>query len=369
MTDSKNNSDFGTKINNRRIGESIQVDDLVDNFFNAYNSARLSEAARLLNEKLLNRAEVYLGMTLSGALTPAGLGASSIATWIENGWIDYIVSTGANLYHDFHYALDLDLLKGAPDLNDHALKKENLIRIYDIVFHQDVLFKSDETLEKIMSGDEFQKKMSSVEAHHLLGKYYDEIERATGTEGKSVLAAAYRAGVPVFCPSPGDSTIGLVVAKLRLIGHGIELDPIEDVLLSSAIVYEATRLGKSAAIILGGGAPKNFLLQTVPMLDEILKMNTQGHDYFIQITDARSDTGGLSGATPSEAMTWGKLKPDQIPDTVVAYLDLSIAIPIMTSYLINKSKPRAQKRLHDRLDEMSAKLKKTFQAKSGLPKP
>ena len=107
----------------------------------------------------------------------------------------------------------------------------------------------------------------------------------------------------------------------------------------------------------GGGSPKNFLLQTEPQIQEVLKIEEKGHDYFLQVTDARPDTGGLSGATPSEAVSWGKIDPDRLPDAVVCYLDSTIALPILTSYALARHKPRQLKRLYDRRDEMMKLLK------------
>ncbi|MEK6757101.1 MAG: deoxyhypusine synthase family protein, partial [Bacteroidota bacterium] len=106
------------------------------------------------------------------------------------------------------------------------------------------------------------------------------------------------------------------------------------------------------------GSPKNFLLQTEPQIQEVLKINEKGHDFFIQFTDARPDSGGLSGATPSEAVSWGKIDPDQLPDTVVAYVDSTIAMPIFTSYALAKRRPRKLKRLYDERDSMMGRLRR-----------
>ncbi|NIQ56024.1 MAG: deoxyhypusine synthase, partial [Gemmatimonadetes bacterium] len=131
----------------------------------------------------------------------------------------------------------------------------------------------------------------------------------------------HEAGVPIYTSSPGDSSIGMNVAERALAGHAVRFDPSIDVNESAAIVLAAKRAGgRSAVVIMGGGSPKNFLLQTEPQIQEVLGIEESGHDYFIQFTDARPDTGGLSGATPSEAVSWGKVDPDALPDTVVCYL-------------------------------------------------
>jgi deoxyhypusine synthase len=116
----------------------------------------------------------------------------------------------------------------------------------------------------------------------------------------------------------------------------------------------------SGLLIFGGGSPKNFMLQTEPQIQEVLKIKEKGHDFFLQITDARPDTGGLSGATPSEAVSWGKVDPEKLPDTVVAYLDSTVAMPILTSYVLTKRRPRKLKRLYDRRKEMVDVLRREY---------
>src|SRR5207249_5648154 len=168
---------------------------------------------------------------------------------------------------------------------------------------------------------------------------------------RSLLAASHRAGVPIFTSSPGDSSIGMNLAALQLEGSKLRIDPLRDVNQSAAIVYDAKKNeGRSGVLILGGGSPNNFILQTEPQIQEVLGLDEAGHDYFLQVTDARPDTGGLSGATPSEAMTWGKVDPNQLPDTVTCYLDSTVFLPILTVYALATHEPRPHKRLMDRLD-------------------
>src|SRR3990172_5648466 len=156
--------------------------------------------------------------------------------------------------------------------------------------------------------------MGTAEFHYRLGRYMAQREKTLGQGEVSVLAAAWRYGVPVYTSSPGDSSIGMKVAAMRLGGRGGTFDVSLDVNETTAIVYDAKRLGgKSAVWILGGGSPKNFMLQTEPQIQEILGLDEKGHDYFLQVTDARPDTGGLSGATPSEAVSWGRGAPDGSP--------------------------------------------------------
>ncbi|MEN9937013.1 MAG: hypothetical protein RLZZ387_3592 [Chloroflexota bacterium] len=347
---------YGVKLDPTPIGPGLSVRDLVDKHLYAYNAARLREACQLFARKLA-QPDVTIGVTLSGALTPTGLGTASIVPLIRAGLVDWVVSTGANLYHDMHRSLGFELFGTSPNVNDLDLRERSIIRIYDILFDQDVLLKSDEFLRQCIAGPEFQRTMSTAELHYLLGRYTQAREKALGTEYVSLLTAAYEAGVPLYTSSPGDSTIGMNVAAMALSGNQLRFDVERDVNETTAIVHRAKKSGgKSAVVIFGGGSPKNFILQTEPQLQEIMGISEKGHDYFMQFTDARPDTGGLSGATPSEAMTWGKVDPDQLPDTIVCYADSTIVLPILAAYALEAAGPRPLKRLYDQRDDLLREL-------------
>jgi deoxyhypusine synthase len=350
----------GRKIDPRKLDGRETVVDLVDGAFQSYNSGRLREACALFTELMLEK-DVTVGMTLTGALTPAGLGMSTIIPLMEAGFVDWIISTGANLYHDTHFGLGLSMHRGNPQASDTVLREEGVVRIYDVFFDYDVLLSTDAFFRKIIRAREFQRTMSSAEFHNLCGKYLVEREKALGIPQKSLLAAAYRCGVPIYTSSPGDSSIGMNIAALALEGGKCVLDPNQDVNETASVVLHAKRGGgQSAILIAGGGSPKNFALQTEPQIQEVLGIDEKGHDYFLQVTDARPDTGGLSGATPAEAVSWGKIDPDKLPDAVVCYLDSTIALPILTSYALAKRKPRKLKRLYDKRGEMMATLRSEF---------
>jgi deoxyhypusine synthase len=350
----------GDRIEPRRIDGSERVADLIDGTFLAYNAARLREACQLFTKKMLE-ADVTVGMTLTGALTPAGLGMAAIIPLIESGFVDWIISTGANLYHDTHFGLGLAMHRGNPQESDVLLREQGIVRIYDIFFDYDVLLSTDAFFRTIIQGPEFQRAMSSAEFHNLCGKYVRERERALGIGQKSLLSAAYAAGVPIYTSSPGDSSIGMNVAALALDGNKCVIDPNLDVNETASIVLDAKRAagskgGRSAVLICGGGSPKNFMLQTEPQIQEVLGIDEKGHDFFLQITDARPDTGGLSGATPAEAVSWGKIDPDRLPDAVVCYLDSTVALPLLTAYAHARHARRPLKRLFDRRNEMLDRL-------------
>ncbi|GAB4123298.1 MAG: deoxyhypusine synthase [Acidobacteriota bacterium] len=352
-----NNYLTGKRIDPSPIRGDLSITELVDERFLAFNAGRLREACQLFARKMLEP-DVTVGMSLSGALTPAGIGISCLIPLIEAGFVDWIVSTGANLYHDAHFGIGLQLHRGRAQVSDVDLRERGVVRIYDIFFDYDVLLSTDRFFRELLRAEEFQRTMSTAEFHFRIGRYLDERERMLGLGKKSVLAAAYRSRVPVYTSSPGDSSIGMNVAALALEGSRLTLDPSLDVNETAAIVLGAKRNGgKSAVLILGGGSPKNFVLQTEPQIQEVLGIDEKGHDYFLQITDARPDTGGLSGATPSEAVSWGKVDPDRLPDAVVCYLDCTVAVPILTAYALAVHEPRPGRALYDRLARLVEALR------------
>jgi len=375
----------GRRIDPRPITRATTLVDLVDNSFLAYNAARLREACWLFSQKMLEP-DTTVGVTLTGALTPAGLGMSAIIPLIQAGFIDWIISTGANFYHDTHFGIGLELREGNAQTSDIVLREQEVVRIYDIFFDYSVLLDTDEFFRRVIEAPEFQRPMSTAEFHYLIGRYVLERERKLGLKNKSLLAAAHEYSVPLYTSSPGDSSIGMNVAAKALQGNQLAFDPSLDVNETASIVLAAKRgliqdevstgsgsdrvkskrrkKGKSAIFILGGGSPKNFALQTEPQIQEVLGIDERGHDYFLQVTDARPDTGGLSGATPGEAVSWGKVDPDRLPDAVVCYLDSTVALPIITAYALAKRKPRKPRRLYQRREEFMKLLVSEYQKSS-----
>jgi deoxyhypusine synthase len=336
--------------------------ELVENAFLAYNAGRLAEGCRLFTERML-AGEATVGMSLTGAMTPAGLGMSTIIPLIEAGFVDWIVSTGANLYHDAHFGLGLSMHRGTPFIDDVELREEGVVRIYDIFFDYEVLLSTDHFVRQVSARPEFQRPLSSAEYHYLLGGYLREREQALGLTGKSVLSVAHACGVPIYTSSPGDSSIGMNVAEQALAGSRLRFDVSADVNETAAIVFHAkAHGGKSGVLLIGGGSPKNFVLQTEPQIQEVLGVSEKGHDYYLQMTDARPDTGGLSGATPAEAVSWGKVDPEQLPGTVVCYLDNTVGLPLLAAYALARRPPRPLKRLYHAREQMMRDLVAAYQA-------
>jgi deoxyhypusine synthase len=272
----------GQQINPQAVRGDMSAAELIDSAFLAYNGRRLREACRLFAEKMLE-GDVTVGMSVTGALTPAGLGMSCLIPLIESGFVDWIVSTGANLYHDTHFGIGLKMFQGSAEADDVALRDQGVVRIYDIFFDYHVLLSTDAFFREVARNEEFQHPMGSAEFHYRAGRYVAERERVLKLCRRSLLAAAYEHAVPIYTSSPGDSSIGMNLALLELDGCALRIDPLTDVNETASIVYSAKKNeGKSAIFILGGGSPKNFVLQTEPQIQEVLGLDEKGHDFYLQ---------------------------------------------------------------------------------------
>ncbi len=359
----------GKRVLPKPVTEESDLVSVIDNM-DAYNGGRLRAACQLMRDKY-SQEDVTIGLSLAGALTPAGLGPCAIIPLMNHGFVDWMVATGANMYHDLHFAFDMPLFRGSHNVDDADLREKGVTRIYDILFdYEDVLMATDRILRKIMLRPEFQKEMGTREYYYHLGRVLNEYEKQHNLGEVSVLAAAYRNGIPVFTSSPGDSTIGMNVAGLELLAEAsglqnsfkLKINPSLDVNDSTAIILNAKRYekGKTAVLLIGGGSPKNFMLQTEPQIQEVLMIPEAGQDYDINITDARPDTGGLSGAPPSEAASWGKIDPAKLEETVTAYIDVTVAFPLLAAYVRHTTAPKKLKRLYDRGDELRKRLIESY---------
>ena len=298
--------------------------------------------------------DTTIGMTMAGAMTPAGLGGCVIEL-MERGLVDFLISTGANLYHDLHYALNFTLHRGSPFLDDVDLFEHGIIRIYDVLFPADVLLETDAYVRDFLVRQVWDQPTSSAAFHYRLGQ--DLLTRQPACDEYSVVAKAAALGVPIYTSSPGDSSIGMNLAYHELINNGrCMIDSNRDVNEVCAIILAGE---KNGCVILGGGSPKNFYLQGQPTLWEVYGIPKGGNDYFIQLTTDQAVWGGLSGATPAEAVSWGKINPGGLPDTVVAYCDSTIAFPLFCEYVVGSEHGRRpRKELVHHLDDLVAELKR-----------
>ncbi|MFC1789570.1 deoxyhypusine synthase [Patescibacteria group bacterium] len=352
----------GKRLSARKLKKGTKVTDLIDTQFQAYNSARLNEACHLLTEKMLDsKRDVTIGVTLAGAITPAGM-SGLFVSMMERGFIDFIISTGANLYHDTHFALNYPLRKGTWQVDDTLLYKHGVVRIYDVFLTTETLLRTDKFTQKILLDKNAPRgAVSSREFHNYIGKCL--LKEAPNPE-VSILAQAAKHNIPIYTSSPGDSTYGMDLSsynkgrfkEFHKKGEiDLHINSNLDVNETAAIVMGAKENG---VMLLGGGSPKNFYLQTQPYLWECLGIEKGGHDYFIQVTMDSPQWGGLSGATPSEAVSWGKINPNELQNTVVVYNDLTIVVPLLFTYAIEKAKPRKKKNIYLKIDKLVYEMEK-----------
>jgi deoxyhypusine synthase len=358
LNNNNRHSFSGNKIDPPEISASMTVSDLIDLFGKTgYNARRLAEAAEIMIKMMESNATVCL--TIAGAMTPIGFG-KIISTMIENGFIDWIVTTGANIYHDLHFAYDLPVRQGHFDVDDDTLYSKQIVRIYDVYIKeigtlqaQDVIMQKD--IQDIYHKNKNIETGSTADLSYLIGKAASEKSKFSE---KSFMVSAYKSDVPVYIPALSDSSIGLNMLPL-LLNEKISINVIQDIAESAAILWKSN---KSGGIELGGGVPKNFFQQTGPALYQILKIKEGGHDFIIQLTDARPDTGGLSGATLQEGKSWGKIKTSH-RGNVVVYGDSSVYFPILCAHLLTKCKPRNKKRIYRNKNKWVEEMKRNFNNK------
>jgi deoxyhypusine synthase len=357
----------GKPIRYYRPRGSADVRTLIDEGFQAFNAARLGEACRIFTDKmLLPENDTTIALTIAGAMTPAGLGGC-VVELMERGLIDFVISTGANLYHDLHYALNFTLHRGSPFVNDVELYEEGVIRIYDVLFPSKVLLETDSYIREFLKRSGMNGPVSTAEFHYALGR--DLMEQQPGCEQYSLVAAAAATGVPIYTSSPGDSSIGMNIAYHELMNDSqLMIDPNKDVNEVCAFILAGK---KNGCVILGGGSPKNFYLQGQPTLWEVYGIPKGGNDFFIQITTDSVVWGGLSGATPAEAVSWGKVNPGVLPDTAVAYADSTIAFPLFCEYVVGAPTGRRPRKelVHKRADLVAALKREALEAGKEHPQP
>ncbi len=352
----------GRPVEPLKLAGNEAVADLIENVFgnSGFNARRLAEGARLYARMLEANATVCL--TVAGAMTPIGM-SGVIMSLIEKGFVDFIISTGANLYHDLHRPYNFPMVQGSPNVDDNMLAENGVARIYDVFIGEDsTLMATDRIALDAIKKFDTKKPFSTATLHHSLGRHVNET--APHPE-KSLVAAAARFDVPIYTSSPGDSSIGMNLIVPDLLGTPVRLSPMLDVIETAAIVRDAESNG---VVEIGGGSPKNFYLQTQPTLHQILGDSSKGgHDYFLQLTTDAPHWGGLSGATPGEARSWGKLK-DAFVNNVVVYSCASISFPLIAQYVLCRVKPRTHRRLFNRLPELTESLKKIARANPDFAK-
>ena len=341
----------GKDVPHLKVDGKSSIKDLVEIFASSgYNARQLGEAAQLYCKMIEDDATICLA--IAGAMTPVGFGGL-FKTLIEKGFVDWIISTGANVYHEEHFAAGLPLKQGNFNVDDNILYKKNIVRIRDVFIKGEQTLMAQDRIVQRMCKENFDTSFTTAQFCNTLGKYSKQKSKYPE---KSFVVAAYDYDVPVYISTLKDSSLALDLAPLRFANKIYNLDFVREIIEQAAIVYNST---KSGIVEIGGGVPKNTAQQTGPLLDQILGLGHGGQNYIIQITDARPDTGGLSGATLQEGKSWGKVK-DSHEDVIMVYADATIVFPILCLYALSNEKSRKPKRLYKKLDKYYNDLQKMY---------
>ena len=341
----------GKDIPHIKLDSKTTVKELIEIYANSgFNARQLGEAAKLYQKMIQENATICL--TVAGAMTPVGFGGI-IKTLLEKGFVDWIVTTGANVYHEDHFAWGLPVKQGHFQVDDNILYEKEIVRIRDVyVKFYETLELEDNIIQNVFKNKFSEKPFTTAEFCNVLGQISKEKSKFPE---KSFLTTAYELDVPVYVSTLKDSSLAMNLAVHRLKNKQFNLDFVKEIIEQAAIVYNSK---KSGILELGGGVPKNTAQQTGPLLDQILRKDHGGQDYIIQITDARPDTGGLSGATLQEGKSWGKVQ-DSHEDLITVYTDSTIAFPMLALYALSNEEPREQKRIYKKLDSYYETLQKS----------
>src|SRR4051812_45882271 len=291
----------------------------------SFQGRNLATARRIWEKMLDGDCTIFLGM--AGALSAGGL-RLIVAHLIANRYVDCLVSTGANLYHDLHETRGQSHYIGSPHADDAALAEHRIDRVYDTYASEDEFISNDNWIADFATTLE-RRPYTTREFLHLLGGH---LWRTTGRDG--ILTAAFRANVPIFCPAIADSSIGMGLSQARqkAAGKGY-IDIIDDIVESANLVIRRPR---TASVVLGGGTPKNFINQA-SVQAEFYSDEVGGHRYALQIVTDVPHFGGASGSSLEEAQSWGKLATDSAKVSVQA--DATIALPMLATALASSARP------------------------------
>jgi deoxyhypusine synthase len=286
----------------------------------SFQGRNLGIAYQVWKKMLGDRVMIMMGM--SGAMVPAGM-RRLVVYLIKNRLIDCLVSTGANFFHDIHETLGRLHFQCSPNLDDVHLQKHLVDRMYDTLADEEEFREADAMLGRFAASLDQSRAYTTREFLNLLGK---ELARRAKEEG--IVTAAYKAGIPLYCPAVGDSSIGIGIAENRHLGKNhFTFDVIGDVLETAHLASDSPASG---VVYFGGGTPKNFVQQT-EVTATFIRSTTQGHQYALQVVTDAPHWGGLSGCTLEEAQSWGKIAPDA--SMVTVHCDSTIAMPILVSAL------------------------------------
>jgi deoxyhypusine synthase len=302
------------------VEAGLSADALLDRMERVSFQGRNLGAARRIWERML-ASDVTIFLGTAGALSAGGM-RLTIAHLIERRYVDCLVSTGANLYHDLHETRGKRHFMSSPIVDDAALAAERIDRVYDTLASEDEFCKNDEWIAAFA----LKLERRPYTTRELLYRLGEHLWHDTGNHG--ILTAAYRANVPVFCPAIADSSIGMGLSQARHKDPTAGLvDVIGDIIESANIVI---RKPSTATVVLGGGTPKNFINQA-SVQAEFYDDRVGGHKYAIQIVTDVPHFGGASGSSLEEAQSWGKLSIES--EKVTVHADVTLALPLLVSAL------------------------------------
>lgn len=335
------------------IAKGMSVSDLVDVFGQTCFEARnVYRASRLYKRMIDDGDTVWLG--IAGAGVAGGMGGMLIAL-MEAGFIDVICSTGAQIYHDLHFAFDLPVKAISPNHNDDVLREHGDTRIYDIgIRDKETLNVQDEIIRNFIR-ESYEVHLStgplsSWEFNFQLGAWV--LENSKYPE-RSFVARAAELGVPIFWDSLANHSITMNLVLTDRKGFPITLSAQKDIFDSAAIVFSS---GQTGLMVLGGGGPKNFIQQTSPTISQILKIKFDGAERGIQIGTAIEKEGSLSGCTFSESVTWGKYRQADDDKLVQIWSEYSLIFPMLAAYVLDNCKRRPLKKIISRMPTYIEKL-------------
>jgi deoxyhypusine synthase len=270
---------------------------------------------------------VMIMMGLSGAMIPGGM-RRLVVYMIKNRLIDCLVSTGANFFHDMHESIGRLHFQCSPNIDDVELQKNLIDRMYDTLVDEEEFREEDAFIGRFAASLEQSRPYTTREFLYLIGK---EVSKRAKEDG--IVTAAYKAGIPLYCPAIGDSSIGIGIAENRFLGKNqFTFDIVGDVLETARLAAESPASG---VIYFGGGTPKNFVQQS-EVTATFMRQSHNGHQYALQVVTDAPHWGGLSGCTFEEAQSWGKIAHDA--SMVTVHCDSTIAMPVLVSALSENPK-------------------------------
>jgi len=340
-----------------RLGKTTSISQLVELYGKtAFEARNVYRGAHLFKRMITEGDTIWLG--IAGAGVAGGMGGMIISL-IEAGFIDAICSTGAQVYHDLHFAFGLPVKAINPSMDDDLLRKHGDTRIYDIGIREVETLEAQDAIIREFVREEYAnlsgRELSSWEFNYALGLW---AEKKSKYPEHSFVVQAAKLGIPIFWDSLSNHSIAMNLARLDLDGYPVKISGQLDILHSAAIPYHCPKTG---FVEIGGGGPKNFIQQTGPTISQILGVEFEGAERGLQITTAIEREGSLSSCTFSEAVTWGKYKSADDDKLVQIWGEYSIILPILAAFVLAECKTRKPGRLVQNICEYKPKLVEQYE--------